>query len=42
MKGLQIIVLEHADKDTWGEVPNVAEAANWRGGHGLIPAHWQI
>lgn len=41
LKGLQIIVLEHADDNTWGDVPGVAEAANWRGGKGLIPLSWQ-
>ena len=41
LKGLQIIVLEHADENTWGDVSGVAEAANWRGGKGLIPSSWQ-
>lgn len=41
LKGLQIIVLEHADENTWGEVASVAEAANWRGGKGLIPSSWR-
>jgi len=41
LKGLQIIVLEHADDNTWGDVPGVAEAANWRDEKGLIPSSWQ-
>lgn len=27
---LQVIVLEHADRSTWGDVVNVRQAANWR------------
>ncbi|MCE5277598.1 MAG: DUF3732 domain-containing protein [Planctomycetaceae bacterium] len=39
---LQIIVTEHADKDTWGEYA-VHEVANWREGKddpALIPSSW--
>lgn len=41
LKHLQVIVLEHADRSTWGAVKNVEEAADWRGESGLIPKHWQ-
>jgi len=37
----QIIVLEHADKTIWGEIPNTVEVANWKSeGQGLIPRDW--
>lgn len=39
----QIIVLEHADKSIWGEVPHTVEVANWKGEYqGLIPQSWQM
>lgn len=38
---LQIIVLDHADHHAWGDQPNVAQAANWRGSEDfLIPSAW--
>ncbi|TCP82161.1 uncharacterized protein DUF3732 [Sphingomonas sp. PP-CE-1A-559] len=40
LAGLQIIVLDHADRDTWGGVDGVEEVANWRGGAALIPSSW--
>jgi hypothetical protein len=40
LAGLQIIVLDHADRDTWGGVEGVEEVANWRGGAALIPPSW--
>lgn len=41
LKHLQVIVLEHADRSTWGDVKNVKEAADWRDERGLIPEHWR-
>lgn len=40
LEHLQVIVLEHADRSTWGTVKNVKEAANWRDENGLIPSYW--
>jgi Protein of unknown function (DUF3732) len=38
---LQIIVLDHADQNAWGDQPNVKLAANWRGDEDfLIPKAW--
>lgn len=40
-KPLQVIVLEHADENIWGEVENVYKVAEWRGeGKKLIPSSW--
>lgn len=39
----QIIVLEHADRSIWGEVPQTIEVANWKEeGQGLIPSDWKV
>jgi hypothetical protein len=39
---LQLIVLDHADKNAWGEVPEIEEKANWRNDEdALIPKAWQ-
>lgn len=38
---LQIIVLDHADHNAWGDIPNVKGVANWRGDEDfLIPNAW--
>jgi Protein of unknown function (DUF3732) len=38
---LQIIVVDHADANAWGEVDGIEEMANWRNDNDfLIPAHW--
>ena len=37
---LQIIVTEHADKVTWGELDSMYEVANWRDKLFLIPNEW--
>lgn len=38
---VQIIVLEHAGPDIWGEVDDTVSVEAWeRKGDGLIPAHW--
>ena len=36
---LQIIVLDHADEDVWGELPNVKLVEEWRG-KALVPLAW--
>jgi hypothetical protein len=37
---LQIIVLDHAPEDVWGDLPSVTLSANWRTGEKLVPPHW--
>jgi hypothetical protein len=37
---LQIIVLDHAARDVWGELGNVVEFEEWRGGKKLVPTVW--
>lgn len=37
---LQAIVLDHAGKDVWGDIPGVALAQAWRGDQKLVPAEW--
>jgi Protein of unknown function (DUF3732) len=38
---LQIIILDHADRNAWGKVEGVREVANWRDDEDfLIPAAW--
>jgi Protein of unknown function (DUF3732) len=37
--GLQVIVLDHAGRDVWGEVQGVEE---WRGGSALVPQSWLV
>ena len=36
---MQIIVLDHADEEVWGELPNVNVVEEWRG-KGLVPSAW--
>jgi hypothetical protein len=36
---LQIIVLDHADEEVWGELPNIHLVEEWRG-KGLVPSDW--
>lgn len=36
---LQIIVLDHADEEVWGELRNVHRVEEWRG-KGLVPEAW--
>lgn len=40
-KGLQIVVLEHADQSVWKGVPNIELVAEWRGKDALIPLNWK-
>ncbi|RDZ25986.1 DUF3732 domain-containing protein [Lysobacter silvisoli] len=37
---IQIIVLDHADEQVWGDVPGVALVEEWRDGDMLVPADW--
>lgn len=37
---LQIIVMEHADEDIWGEFDNIKLVERWRGREKLIPIEW--
>ena len=37
---LQVIVLDHADNDVWGEVERVSLVENWRDGKKLVPEGW--
>ncbi len=40
---LQIIVMEHADEDIWGDIDNINLVKRWRGtGEKLVPAEWII
>lgn len=36
---LQIVVLDHADEEVWGELENIHLVEEWRG-KGLVPAAW--
>lgn len=36
---MQIVVLDHADEEVWGELPNVHRVEEWRG-KGLVPLAW--
>jgi hypothetical protein len=37
---LQIIVLDHAGSDVWGDINDVALTEEWRGGEKLVPPSW--
>ena len=37
---LQIIVLDHAGSDVWGDIPSVTLCAEWRDGEALVPPEW--
>ncbi len=37
---LQVIVLDHAPRDVWGDIPNVVAFEEWRNGMSLIPSEW--
>lgn len=37
---LQVIVLDHASDDVWGEIPGVHLVEQWRHGKKLIPTEW--
>ncbi|MEQ9208531.1 MAG: DUF3732 domain-containing protein, partial [Pseudomonadales bacterium] len=37
---LQVIVLDHADEQVWGDIDNVVLTARWRDGEKLVPVEW--
>lgn len=37
---LQIIIMEHADEDIWGEFDDITLVERWRGSNKLIPIEW--
>lgn len=37
---LQVIVLDHASRDVWGEIPGVVGLKEWRDGIKLVPMRW--
>jgi hypothetical protein len=37
---LQVIVLDHAGPDVWGEIPGVTLIQEWRGDDKLVPVEW--
>lgn len=37
---LQVIVLDHAGREVWGDIPGVALTEEWRGDDKLVPLHW--
>lgn len=37
---LQVIILDHAGPDVWGEIPGVILTEEWRGDAALVPLHW--
>jgi hypothetical protein len=37
---LQVIVLDHAGAEIWGELPGVTLSEEWRGEHKLVPEAW--
>jgi hypothetical protein len=37
---LQLIVLDHASRDVWGDVEGVVGLPEWRNGVKLVPMEW--
>jgi hypothetical protein len=37
---LQVIVLDHASRDLWGNIPGVVGLKEWRDGIKLVPMKW--
>ena len=37
---LQVIVLDHAGKEVWGDIEGVTLACEWRGSEKLVPQEW--
>lgn len=37
---LQVIILDHAGLDVWGEIPGVVLTEEWRDNDALVPLHW--
>jgi hypothetical protein len=38
--GLQLIVLDHASHDVWGDIDGVVGLPEWRNGDKLVPMTW--
>jgi hypothetical protein len=38
--GLQLVVLDHASRDVWGEIDGVVGLPEWRDGIKLVPMTW--
>jgi hypothetical protein len=38
--GLQVLVLDHASSDIWGDIPRANLVEEWRDGNALIPMNW--
>lgn len=36
----QVIVVDHADEDVWGGIPNISLVDRWRDGEALVPISW--
>ncbi|MDP3612087.1 MAG: DUF3732 domain-containing protein, partial [Rubrivivax sp.] len=39
---LQLIVLDHASREVWGDVPGVVGLPEWRNGVKLVPMEWLV
>ena len=39
---LQVIVLDHAPREVWGGIDNIAELEEWRDGRKLVPVEWLV
>jgi hypothetical protein len=37
---LQVIVLDHAPREVWGEIAGIVAFEEWRGGEKLVPESW--
>lgn len=37
---LQVIVLDHAPREVWGDIPNIVAFEEWRDGMKLVPLDW--
>ncbi|MFG0787844.1 DUF3732 domain-containing protein [Delftia tsuruhatensis] len=37
---LQVIVLDHASRDLWGDIPGIVGLKEWRNGTKLVPMKW--
>jgi hypothetical protein len=37
---LQVIVLDHAPREVWGDIPNIVAFEEWRDGVKLVPSNW--
>jgi hypothetical protein len=36
----QVIILDHAGEDVWGDIKNIHLAGSWRDGRKLVPVEW--